>query len=139
MSIYTALNTALYSTLAGGTALTALLADATSVYFEQAPDDAEMPYVVFNFQALGDGNVTPHRTKDALVFARAYNQTGPALAGTIDAQIDALLHGKVISVAGWANFWTAREQDLSVVETDSANVKTWMAGGLYRLRLEKTT
>lgn len=136
MSVHNVLNAALYSTLSGGTALTALLAGTTSVYFEQAPDDAALPYVVWNYQGGGDDNKSPHRTKQIVAFVRGYNQTGPALAGSIDAQIDALLHRQALTVSGWANYWTAREQDLSAVETDAANVKTWMSGGYYRVRLE---
>lgn len=136
MSIHNVLNTALYGTLTASAGLTALLAGTTSAYFEQASDDAELPYVVWSYISAGDDNRTAHRTKQAVVFVRGYNQTGPALAGSIDAQIDAALHGKALNVSGWANFWTAREQDLTAVETDAANVKTWMSGGYYRIRLE---
>lgn len=137
MSIFNALNASLYTTLSGGTALAALLAGSASVYFEQAPDDAALPYVVFSYPASGDESLSSRRTKSALVFVRGYNQTGPALAGSIDAQIDALLHGQNITVAGWATFWSAREQDLQTVEVPESNVKTWMAGGYYRFRLEQ--
>jgi len=136
MSIHNVLNTALYGTLTASAGLTALLAGTTSAYFEQAGDDAALPYVVWSYVAVSDDNLNSHRTKQAVVFVRGYNQDGPALAGSIDAQIDAALHRKVLNVSGWANFWTAREQDLTAVETDAANVKTWMSGGYYRIRLE---
>ncbi len=54
-----ALETALYNTLSGGTALTALLAGGTaapSIYNQQAPDEAAFPYVVFALQGGGDEN-----------------------------------------------------------------------------------
>lgn len=135
MSLHNALNAGLYSKLTGSTALTALLG-GSACYFEQAPDDAALPYVVWSYVSVLDDNKSAHRAKQAVVFVRGYNQTGPALAGSIDAQIDALLHGGSVTISGWANYWTAREQDLANVETDAANVKTWMSGGYYRIRLE---
>ena len=137
MSAFNALNTAIYSTLSGGTALTTMLAGTTSVYNMQAPDNATFDYVVFNVQGGGDENMTANRTKNLVLFVRAYSRTGPAKAGSIDAQIDALLHGKTLTVAGWANFWSAREEDLESFEAPEDGSHVWMAGGTYRFRLDK--
>jgi hypothetical protein len=115
--------------LAGGTA-------SPSVYHLQAPKDAALDYVVFSHQGGGDENLTGNRTKNLLVFARGYSSTGPAKAGSIDAQIDVLLHLKPLTVSGWGNFWLAREEDFELVEFDSARVPTWMAGAMYRVRLD---
>lgn len=140
MSIINAINAALYSRLGGGTALTALLSGGSvSIYNLQAPDDATLDYVVYNLQAGGDENLTAHRTKDLTVFVRGYSSAGPAKAGTIDAQADALLHMRPLTISGWGNFWISRENDFANVEIDSANNKTWMAGGYYRIRAEKTS
>lgn len=137
MSIFNALNTALYSRLTGATAVTSLLSGTAAVYFDQAPDDAVLPYVVFSYQASGDENQAPqHRIKSMLVWARAYTQAGAAAAGTIDAAIDAQLHHNALTVTGWTNFWLAREQDVFTVELDPPNVKTYVAGGMYRVRVD---
>jgi hypothetical protein len=137
MSVFNLLNAAIYTRLVGGTALMALLADSTSVYYQQAPDDATLDYVVFSLQGGGDENLTPHRTKNLLVFVRGYSRTSGAKAGQIDAAADALLHGVELTVTGWQNFWLHREDDQALIETDQAGHKTHMAGGLYRVRLEK--
>lgn len=141
MSSFSALNAAIYSKLAGGTALTSLLSGGTavpSIYYLQAPDSAALDYAVFSYQGGGDENWTAHRTKNLMLFVRGYSKTGPAQAGSIDAQIDALLHGIALTVSGWANFWTAREEDISLVDTDPSGKHVWMAGGMYRLRIEKS-
>jgi hypothetical protein len=138
MSAFNAINTTIYSTLSAGTALTALLAGSTAIYNMQAPDGATLPYAVFNMQAGGDDNITAHRTKSLVMFVRGYNSTSAARAGSIDAQIDALLHNRVLNVSGWSNFWSAREEDVSTVEITEAGQTIWMAGGLYRLRLSKS-
>ena len=133
MSAYNALNTGIYSTLSGGTALTTALG-GTAIYYQQAPDEAALPYVVWSYQGGGDDNITPSRMKSLLVYVRGYAAT-PALAGTIDTYCDALLHGKTITVTGWKNFWTAREEDISLVENPPDGAPIFSAGGIYRIRL----
>ncbi len=138
MSVFNALNAAIYGRLAGATALTSLLAGTTSVYHLQAPKDASLDYVVFNVQAGGDDNLTGNRTKNLVVSARGYSAVGPAKSGSIDAQVDAALHMKPLTITGWGNFWIARETDLELVEFDSSGVPTWMSGALYRVRLDQS-
>ena len=133
MSITNALNTGILSTLSGGTALTGALG-GTAIYYQQAPDKAALPYVVWNYQGGGDDNLTQSRMKNLLVYVRGYADS-PALAGTIDAYCDELLHGKTITVTGWSNFWTAREEDISLVENLPDNTRIYSEGGIYRIRL----
>lgn len=128
MSI-SALNTALYTTLAGTTTA------GSAVYYLSAPDNTTLPYIVWDYTADFDENMDSNRTKNALVFVKAYAST-PGAAGTIDGQIDALLHMKTITVTGYVNFWTARENAYSMEMTDSAGRKTYMAGAEYRIRLD---
>lgn len=127
-----ALNTALYSRL-GGTATTA----GTAVFFLQAPDNQPLPYIVFDYTADLDENMTANRTKNSVLFIRAYAST-QAQAGTIDGQVDALLHFKPLTVTGWSNFWIARESGYSMTEVDAAGRKSYMVGGEYRVRLDST-
>jgi len=67
--------------------------------------------------------------------ARGYTTTGAALAGSIDARLDALLHDYTFTVVGWTNFWTAREEDIAIVENPPDGDKVYSAGGFYRVRL----
>jgi hypothetical protein len=127
----TALNAAIYSTI-GGTATSA----GSAVYFLNAPDAAALPYIVFDYTADITENMTPNETENAVIFARAYATT-PGAAGTIDAQIKTKLHLKVLTVTGWTNFWTARENAFSLQETDAAGKHTYMAGAEYRIRIDK--
>ncbi len=144
MSAFNAFNTALYSRLTTTAALTALLASPTSVYFTQAPDtctttgacEAALPYVVWNWQAGGGERVSAHRTKDFIVFIRAYSAVSASDAGNLDAQIDAALDMKPLTLVGWTNFWLARGQEFASVEIDAAARKIWMAGAYYRVRLD---
>ena len=131
-------NKTIYDTLKAGTALTSLLAGSTSVYHLQAPDNATLDYIVYSLQAGGDENETPKRRKNYVMNIRAYSATSAAKAGSIDTQIDALLHGKTLSVSGWANFWCNREVDIEMVENLTSKKKVWMKGGFYRVRIEKT-
>jgi hypothetical protein len=136
MSATNALNTAIYSQLSGGTALVAALG-GTALYYAQAPDNARPPYIVWDWNAGGDDNMTASRTKDVTAFVRAYAAT-PAQAGSIDALMDARLNDVTLSPSGWANFWTRRTADFAGVDTDNANRRVYYSGGNYRFRIERT-
>ena len=130
---------AIYSTLQGTTAITSLLAGTTSIYHLQAPEGATDPYIVFSLQGGGDTNDSPHRVKDHTWFIRAYatGSNGAATAGSIDDQIDTLLHLNPISITGWSNLWLARDTDLETVENDATGQQVHMQGGFYRFVVEK--
>jgi hypothetical protein len=126
------LNTALYSRLSAATALTNLLSGTAAIYSLQAPEGATLPYVTYSVQGGGDENMTPHRTKNLMVFVRAYSNTN-ARAGSIDAQIDAALHlVPFTGVTGWTSVWLARETDLETVENPPTGGQVFMNGGMYR-------
>lgn len=128
MSIQPALNATIYSAI-GGTVTTA----GSAVYFIAAPDGRALPYIVFDYVNEGDDNDNPHRNKNCVVFIRAYAES-PSVAGLIDGQIDAALHNKVLSVSGYTNFQTRRENGMSSMEVDSAKRKIYMSGADYRIR-----
>jgi hypothetical protein len=128
MSIIPAINTTLYNTL-GGTVTLA----GTLVFEAGAKDKCPLPYVLWSYVNEGEENDNPHRGKNCVVFIRAY-AANAADAGTIDGQIDTALHNKVLTVTGWTNIQTRREDGHSMVETDAAGIKTWMVGADYRIR-----
>ena len=131
-----ALNAALYSRLQG-TAITSLLSGTTAIYSQQAPENSTLPYIVYNVQGGGDENQSQNRTKNLVVFVRAYAAQN-STAGSIDAQIDTALHLAPLTVTGWSNFWMARETDLETVENPPTGGQVWMNGALYRCRLDLT-
>ena len=142
MSSQNALNTAIYSRLAGtaGTALTNLLSGGTaspSVFFEQAPDNQSLPYVVWLLPSEIDQNLIPHRMKDIVVRAYAV-AAAPAQAGTIDAAIDTLLNEATLSIgtaSGYSNIWTRRENGYQLITTNEAGVRFYTSGADYRVNL----
>jgi hypothetical protein len=132
------LNKAIYDKLSAGTALTTLLPGTTSIYHLQAPDFAVLPYVVYSVQAGGDENITPSRMKNMVVYVRAYSAVSALAAGSIDTQIDALLHCGSITMSGWTNFWLHRETDVENIDNLPSGEKVWMEGGFYRTRIEQS-
>jgi hypothetical protein len=134
MSVFNACNAGVFTKLAGGTALVGSLG-GTAIYYLQAPEGAALPYVVFSLQAGGPLNVNPSDMRDEVYFVRAYAST-PGMAGTIDAQCSALLHRQALSVSGYTNIWTARESDLALVENPPSGRPVFMAGGLYRIKID---
>jgi hypothetical protein len=127
-----AMGTALYSRLAGGTALIAALG-GTAIYQDQAPDGASPPYVVYSHQAGNAETFAPGDRRNDLWFVRGYAATRPA-ANIIDGHASDLLQAG-LSVTGWSNFWLARETQLALVENLPNGERRYMAGAFYRVRL----
>jgi hypothetical protein len=136
------INKAIFDTLKAGTALTSLLAGGTAgtaIYNQQPPDNSTMPYVIFNRMGGGPDNNTPSDSRSYLYFVRAYvGGTSPtALAGTIDAQISALLHRKTLSVSGYTNYWTVRESDApQTVDNLPSGERAYQSGAFYRIKID---
>jgi hypothetical protein len=134
-----ALDQAIYQRLQTTGGITSLLSGTTAIYHMQAPEDATLPYVVFSWPSELDENATPHRTKNNIIFIRAYASggNGALTAGSIDDQVDTAIHLVPLTVSGWTNIWLAREQGLETVETLPNGENIFMRGANYRVRLAK--
>jgi len=129
-----ALETGIYSLLSGDASLITELG-GTAIYNKRAPQSPPEKYVIFQWQGGGDENETPNRTRNVVyaVFGVAATQ---ADAAGIDSAIDAALHQSSVSVSGWTNFWTAREEDVNLAQEDAGGVTKYQVGGLYRIRID---
>lgn len=128
-----AMGTAILNKLKAGTALITELG-GTYIYADQAPDTASPPYVVFNHQGGGPENISPGNLQSDIWQIRAYATTR-AQANRLDGDIYDLIHRKILSVSGYANLYTWKEQNISLVENPPDQAKIYSAGGLYRVRL----
>lgn len=128
-----AMGTAIYNTLKAGTALITELG-GTFIYFEQAPDHASLPYIVYNHQGGGPENISPGALQSDVWQVRGFASTRAA-ANRIDGNIYDLLHRKTLTVSGYTNIWTVKELNISLVENPPSGEKVYSAGGLYRVRL----
>ena len=128
-------STAIYTTLAAGTALITKLG-GTAIYDMQAPDGVALPYVVFNHQGGGPDSINPSEIESNLWLVKAYSATSAKNASEIFAEADTLIHRKQLSINGGTvnTFWCAREQNVKLVETLPSKQLVWMRGGIYRLR-----
>jgi hypothetical protein len=135
MSTSNAVAQGIYTKLTAGTALTALLAGTASVYWMQAPDNATMPYVVYNHQGGGAINNNPHDTRDMVYYIRAY-AARQNLAGSIDTAISNLLHRGTITVSGYSTLRVVRETDIEIVDNALNGSKTYSCGAIYRILLD---
>ena len=136
MSVTNALNTAVYNVLSGNAALVSLLG-GSAIYYQQAPDSAVLPYVVFSNAAGQPDNTHGHDMRNQVVYVRGYSGTA-AQAGSIDLHCGTTLHRLSLSVSGYSNFWTAREQEFNLVENTPSGEKIYTAGAYYRVRITPT-
>lgn len=133
-----ALDAAIYSKLNTSGVTSLLSAGSASLFALQPKEGAAYPYIVWNIQGGGDDNLDARRTRDIVIFVRAYSQASKTQAGSIDSAVDTALHLQTLNVSGWSNFWTAREENLELVEYPPNNAPVFMVGGLYRVRIEKS-
>lgn len=129
-----AVYTGLYSKLSGGTALTTLLG-GTFIYNKLAPEDANLPYIVYNHVSGGRENITPSESYDDIYFIRAYASTDAA-ARALDAAVDTLLTGHTLTVTGHTNYLTWREDSLDAIELPANASPIYMAGAYYRIKTD---
>ena len=135
MSVYLQLWKGMYDQLNAATALTSLLAGTTSIYNMQAPDNASLPYVVFQNYGGGMDNQTPRDARTQPMLVKAYADTAYK-AGQIDAQVHvAMMQG--LTVSGYTNFWVSRDQDIVLPEVTPSGETVYMAGAVYRVRLSE--
>ncbi len=125
---------ALYSTLQAGTALVALLSGTVSIYNQEAPHGAVLPYVVFNHQAGGPDLITGRDIESNLWAVRAVSSVSAKDAAEIFTEVDALLHKRNISIGSSKTFWCAREENTRMVQEAPNNTKAYHCGGIYRVR-----
>jgi hypothetical protein len=133
VSVVNTLNTAVYNVLSNNATLTSLLG-GTAIYYLQAPDNASLPYVVFSHQAGQPDNTHAHDMRNQVLFVRGYAGTA-SIAGSVDLICGTTLHRRTLSVTGYTNFWTAREQEFNLIENEPNGEKTYMSGAFYRIRL----
>jgi hypothetical protein len=130
--------TALYTTLKAGTALTAMLSGTTSIYHMQAPDDAGLPYMVFNHQGGGPDLINPSNLESNIWWIRSYSVTSALNSALIFEQADLLLHKKNITITDATTIQCVREQNITLVEQLPTGKPIYTCGGMYRIRTTNT-
>lgn len=136
-----ALNSALYTKL-NVSSLTTLLATTntpSSIYHEQATNEASYPFVVFNKMSDTNPNDTSHQVYDTIYQVRGFTKTSPAAADAIALAIDNLLNNATLTITGFAVLRLKRIQGLEFVENQPSTDKVYSAGSLFRLTVEKTS
>ena len=138
--------TALTTILVGGTALTAMLstvpntgtAIVPAIYHIQAPDAADLPYVVFNHQGGGPELINPSNLESNVWWIRSYSMTSALNSALIFEQVDLLLHKKNITITDATTIQCVRDQNISLVENLPTGEPIYTCGGMYRIRTTNT-
>ena len=133
-----AIRRAIYGKMAGDTTLTAMLGTppagySKGIYYQQAPEGAQYPYVIFSKQA---------GTPSYAMSARAFENDVWLIKGvdrrdtadTVDAiasRLDALLTDATLSISGSTPHYLRRESDVDYSET-SDGVLYRHAGAYFR-------
>lgn len=135
-----AVRRALYGKLAGDGTLTGLLAApvagyAQSIYYQQAPQGARFPYVIFSKQS-GLPRETfglPSAFETDVWLVKGVDQSESAdTAEAIQARLAALLNDANLSISGRQTMYLRRESDVDYDEVDDGE-QYRHSGSLFRL------
>lgn len=136
----TAIRRAIYGAMAGDSTLTGMLGTpgagfTQSLYYQQAPQDAPYPFVIFQKQsgtpieAMGD----PSALEDDLWLVKALDRSTSAdVAEAISARVTSLLNDASLSISGATLCYLRRQSDVDYSETIDGVVYKHV-GSLYRL------
>lgn len=139
---------AVYGKMAGDTTLNALLGTpapgrAKALYYQDAPQGASLPYVIF-FRSAGTPTYTlndPVAIKSQVWTIKGVSVTGPGqypdTADAIADRLEALLNDGALSISGATQLWLRLESDLDYPEPDGDKVYHH-CGGLFRLSVDPT-
>jgi hypothetical protein len=130
--------TAIYSALTSGTQVTSLLAGTTSIYHMQAPDNSNLPYVVFSLQAGGPELINPSKLETNTWWIRVYSVTSASNAAQIFEQVDLKLNRVNISITGATTIQCVRDGNIALVENPPKGIPIYTCGGMYRIRTTNT-
>ena len=130
--------TALYSTLTNGTAVTGMLAGTTSVYHLQAPDNANLPYVVFSLHSGGPELINPSKLETNVWWIRVYTETSALNASQIFEAVDTKLNRVNISITGATTIQCVRDENIAIVEQTPSEAPIYVCGGMYKIRTTNT-
>ena len=125
----------LYSKLIGDTALISELGGDTAIYYGVAPQETARPYVVFFNAGGGPDNTYPSDlTSEVYVVKVVADNLGGAL--TVDNACKTALHKQTLTVTGYTNIWTRRENELSLTEVSDDGTVIRHEGAYYRIRVD---
>lgn len=129
---------AVYDLLSADATLTALLSSPEAIYQDYAPENAQLPYVIF---CEHTGTRTGRGFRGTYVRDQLWLVKGicrgksPTAARKIDFRCEQLLDEVDLLVAAGRSMNLRREQDISLAQADSGET-VYQRGGLYRLQSE---
>lgn len=134
-----AVRRSLYGKMSGDSTLTAMLGTpasgyAKSIYYEQAPQGAQFPYIIFTKQSGTPSYALSARTYDnEMWLIKAVDRSDSAdAADNISSRLDALLTDGTISISGRSELYLRRESDVDYSEVIDGQTYRH-AGSLFRL------
>lgn len=134
-----AVRRAVYGKMSGDATLTAMLGTpapgySKSIYYQQAPQGARFPYIIFNKQSSVPRYAIGARAYDNDVWLiKAIDRSDTAdAADNIASRLDALLTDSSLSISGKTQLYLRRESDVDYSET-ADGVLYRHAGSTFRL------
>lgn len=121
--------------LIGDTALISELGGDTAIYYGVAPQGTARPYVIFFNAGGGPENLYPSDlTSEVYVVKAVADSMSGALS--VDDKCKSALHKQTLTVTGYTNIWTRRENEVSLTEVSDDGTIIRHEGAYYRIRVD---
>jgi len=124
----------LYSALSNDSDITDAVG-GEHIFNSVAPQGQARPYIIYVFTGGGHENINPSELINMSYMVKAVADDGTE-AGDIDALIQAALHKQTLTVTGYTNFYTHREEEMQLVETAGDGTLIHHHGAQYRIRID---
>lgn len=109
----------------------------SAIFDSRAPAGQSYPYVLFQYVAGGDENLTALDTRNELWQVKAISDDHDT-AHTLATAIRGALHRQSLTVTGWRHLWTLHIDPIWLVESLERD-QIYHAGGTFRIRLHKSS
>ena len=115
--------------------------DASGAFQDDVPQTSPpqtFPRVIFSLENDLDLNDTPQRARDIFVIVKVISAASFAQADDIQALIDDALHDVTLTIDGYINYSTKRQNAAPrLAETAAGGAKYYHVGGIYNVQIEK--
>lgn len=122
------------SALKGDSSLTTKLG-GEYIYNTTAPPGQGFPYVIFQWAGGGPENITPSDMRDLTYLVKGVSDNQKE-AAEIDELIEDVLHKGTLTVSGYTNLRTWRDNQIQLSEDASDGTLIFHRGAYYRIRID---
>jgi hypothetical protein len=129
-----AVEIAIMNKLKGNSSLTTKLG-GEYIYNTSAPPGQSFDYVIYQWAGGGPENITPSDMRDLAYLVKGVSDNQKT-AAEIDELIEDAMHKQTLTISGYTNLRTWRDNQVQLAEKASDGTLIFHRGAYYRIRID---